>query len=91
MDFANPHPVFQSVPFTWEAGKWYTLKFQASTDGTNAVLKGKVWPRGESEPSDWTIQAVDELGNLHGSPGMFGNANDSEIMIDNISVTPNAT
>ena len=54
------------------------------------MLKGKVWPRGEKEPSDWTIEAVDELGNLHGSPGLFGNANESEILIDNIKVTPNA-
>jgi outer membrane protein assembly factor BamB len=81
----------KSVPFAWQAGKWYTLKFQVSTDGTKAVLKGKVWPRGEQEPSDWTISAADALGNLRGSPGMFGNANDSEIMIDNIEVTPNAT
>jgi hypothetical protein len=80
----------KSVKFPWQAGKWYTLKFQASTDGTKAVLKGKVWPRGEQEPSDWTISAADALGNLRGSPGMFGNANDSEIMIDNIEVTPNA-
>jgi hypothetical protein len=81
----------KTIPFTWEPNKWYTMKFQASTDGTQAVLKGKVWVRGEAEPSDWTIEAVDEQGNLRGSPGLFGNANESEIMLDNISVTPNAT
>ncbi|HEY1786150.1 MAG TPA: PQQ-binding-like beta-propeller repeat protein [Pirellulales bacterium] len=81
----------KTIKFPWQAGKWYTLKFQASTDGAQAVLKGKVWLRGEPEPSDWTLEAVDELGNLRGSPGMFGNANDSEIMIDNIQVTPNAS
>jgi len=81
----------KTIDFPWEAGKWYTMKFQASTEGTKAVLKGKVWPRGEKEPTDWTLQASDALGNLRGSPGMFGNANDSEIMIDNIEVTPNGT
>jgi hypothetical protein len=80
----------KSAPFKWEANKWYTLKFQAATDGTNAVLKGKAWPRGEAEPSEWTIEAVDQLGNLQGSPGMFGNAQESEITIDNVIVTPNA-
>jgi outer membrane protein assembly factor BamB len=79
----------KSVPFAWQPGKWYTMKLQASTDGANAVLKGKVWPRGEKEPTKWTIEAVDELGNLRGSPGLFGNAQEAEIFIDNISVTPN--
>ncbi len=65
------------------------MKLQASTSGEKAVLKGKVWPRGEKEPDKWTIEGVDELGNLRGSPGLFGNANDSEIWIDNIKVTPN--
>jgi outer membrane protein assembly factor BamB len=78
----------KSLPFPWQAGKWYTIKFQAATDGAKAVLKGKVWPRDEKEPSEWTIEAVDEVGNLSGSPGLFGNANDCEILIDNVSVTP---
>lgn len=80
----------KSVPFAWKPDTWYTLKFRAATDGGKAVLKGKVWKRGEAEPADWTIEAVDEAPNLNGSPGLFGNANDSEIMIDNISVTKNA-
>jgi len=80
----------KSVPFAWKPDTWYTLKFRAATDGGKAVLKGKVWKRGESEPDAWTIEAVDEAPNLVGSPGLFGNANDSEITIDNISVTKNA-
>jgi hypothetical protein len=79
----------KSVPFSWEAGTWYTLKFRAATDGGKAVLKGKVWKRGDKEPEAWTIEAVDEAPNLAGSPGLFGNANDSEITIDNISITKN--
>ena len=55
---------------------WYTIKFQAATDGGKAVLKGKVWPRGETEPNDWTVEAVDEVGNLAAAPGLFGNASD---------------
>jgi hypothetical protein len=65
------------------------MKFRAATDGGKAVLKGKVWKRGESEPEAWTIEAVDEAPNLVGSPGLFGNANDSEITYDNITVTKN--
>ncbi len=76
----------KTIPFPWEAGRWYTMKFEARTRGADAVLRGKVWPRGEPEPEGWTIEAVHEAGNLQGSPGFFGNAKDSEIFIDNVSV-----
>jgi outer membrane protein assembly factor BamB len=86
----------KSVPFAWEDGIWYSVKFRASTTGGKATLQGKVWKRDEKEPSGWSIEAVDEFPNLQGSPGIFGNANSSEdpakgvgIFIDNITVTPN--
>lgn len=76
----------KTIPFPWEAGRWYTMKFEARTRGNDALLRGKVWPRGEPEPEAWTIEAVHEKGNLQGSPGFFGNSKDSEISIDNVSV-----
>jgi outer membrane protein assembly factor BamB len=76
----------KTIPFAWEAGRWYTMRFEATRDGTTAVLRGKVWPKGESEPAAWTIEARHESGNLQGSPGFFGNSKDSEIYIDNVSV-----
>ena len=79
----------KTVPFAWEGGQWYTMKFRAAMENGKAVLKGKVWKRGEKEPAAWTIEAVDEAPNMHGSPGLFGNAQTSEILVDNISVTPN--
>lgn len=78
-----------NAPFTWEPDVWYVLKFRAETDGTKAVLKGKAWKKGEPEPSEWMITGTDEVGNLNGSPGLFGNAGDAEITYDNITVTPN--
>jgi len=83
----------KTIPFSWEAGRWYTIKFEARTrpaaagTAAAALLRGKVWPRGEQEPAAWTIEAVHELGNLQGSPGFFGNSKDSEISIDNVSIT----
>ena len=82
----------KTIPFAWEAGRWYTIKFEASTRPASggmpatALLRGKVWPRGEAEPAGWTLEAVHEAGNLQGSPGFFGNSKDSEISIDNVSV-----
>lgn len=79
----------QSVKFPWVADKWYTMKFRASVEDGNAVLRGKVWPRGEPEPKEWTITAVDKSPNLIGSPGLFGNANEAEMYYDNITVEAN--
>jgi outer membrane protein assembly factor BamB len=79
-----------SVPIKWKSDTWYTIKFRAAVEGGKAVLRGKVWPRDEQEPAAWTVEGTDEVGNLVGSPGLWGNANDSEITIDNILVTPNS-
>ena len=79
----------KNEPVAWQPHVWYTIKLRAATDGPKAVLKGKVWERGKPEPEQWTLEATDEVGNLVGSPGLFGNANDAEIFIDNILVTPN--
>ena len=78
-----------NVPFPWEPGVTYVLKFRAETDGAKAHLKGKAWKKGEAEPAEWTITGTDEAGNLNGSPGLFGNASVAEVTYDNITVTPN--
>ena len=79
----------KTVPFAWKPNTWYTMKFRAANEDGKAVLRGKVWPRGEPEPKEWTIEAVDVEPNRVGSPGLFGNASDAEIYLDNISVTAN--
>ncbi len=79
----------RSVPYEWKADVWYTLKLQASLEDGVAILKGKVWPRGEAEPSQWNVTATDDAANEEGSPGLFGNATNAEIYIDNVAVTSN--
>jgi hypothetical protein len=78
----------KDVPFTWKPDTWYTMKFQANVVDGKALLRGKVWPRGEAEPKEWTIEATDEAPNVNGSPGLFGNAGNAEVYYDNITVTP---
>jgi len=78
----------KDLPFTWKPDTWYTMKFQANVVDGKALLRGKVWPRGEAEPKEWTIEAVDEAPNVNGSPGLFGNAGNAEVYYDNITVTP---
>ncbi|MFO0180018.1 MAG: serine/threonine protein kinase, partial [Planctomyces sp.] len=79
----------KTMDFNWQADTWYTMKFRSETEGGKVTLRGKVWKRGESEPSEWQIEATDEVPNLQGSPGLFGNATDAEFFVDNVAVSSN--
>ncbi|MFV2065895.1 MAG: PQQ-binding-like beta-propeller repeat protein [Pirellulales bacterium] len=79
----------KTVPFAWQPETWYTMKVTTRLQGDQAVVQGKVWPREEKEPEAWTVVATDPAPNRNGSPGLYGNAKDAEIYIDNISVVPN--
>ncbi|MGE5194766.1 MAG: PQQ-binding-like beta-propeller repeat protein [Deltaproteobacteria bacterium] len=79
----------KTIPFAWKHDTWYTMKFQSENKDGKAILRGKVWPRGEAEPAEWTIEAADETPNVSGSPGLFGNASDAEVFVDNVKVTAN--
>ncbi|MGH7128529.1 MAG: pyrrolo-quinoline quinone, partial [Planctomycetaceae bacterium] len=81
------------VPFEWKPDVWYVMKLQATVEeqdgGQVAVLKGKVWPRGEDEPQDWQITWTDRPANAQGSPGVAGKSDFAEVFYDNIQVAPN--
>ncbi len=88
-----PHDIkSHSVPFAWDVDVWYRLKFQVTNetrDGVDySVCKGKVWKRDDPEPEDWSIEWADTPANYTGSPGLFGNATNTELFIDNVQVTP---
>lgn len=79
----------KNLPYKWTANKWYTIKLSASVEGKKAVLRGKVWVRGETEPADWQLVAEDIAPNTIGSPGLFANATNAELFYDNIQVEEN--
>jgi outer membrane protein assembly factor BamB len=79
----------RTIPFPWKSDVWYTMKFQSENKDGKAILRGKVWPRGDAEPGEWTIEAADETPNVSGSPGLFGNATDAEVFVDNVKVNAN--
>ncbi|OYW24365.1 MAG: hypothetical protein B7Z55_02385, partial [Planctomycetales bacterium 12-60-4] len=83
---------YYSQDFAWTADTWYRLKFRVTItekDGEPAaLLQGKAWKRDEAEPAEWSIEWTDSPANVNGSPGLFGNAKDAEIFIDNVIVTP---
>jgi hypothetical protein len=79
----------KTIDYAWQPKTWYTLKFQSENKDGQAILRGKVWPRGETEPMEWTIEAADGTPNVIGSPGLFGNSSPSEFYIDNVQVYQN--
>lgn len=79
----------KTIPFEWQPNQWYTMKFQSEIRDGAAVLRGKVWKRGETEPTSWQIEAADATPNLMGSPGLFGNSSLAEFYIDNVEVHAN--
>jgi hypothetical protein len=78
-----------SIAYTWTKDTWYTLKLTVENLPDGRVhARGKVWLRGETEPTAWTIEKFDSMGNHRGSPGLFGDA-PAEIYYDNLKVTKN--
>lgn len=80
--------MYTAAPFAWQPGIWYRMRFEVTTDDDKAIVRGKVWPRGEAEPSDWTISTEDPHPIPAGSPGLSGYS-PTPIYFDNIEVTPN--
>lgn len=74
-----------------KADIWYRMKLTVSPGENNesAIVQAKVWPRGEAEPGEWTLEFEDTFPNLQGSPGLFGDSKEAEFYVDNLTVTPN--
>ena len=93
-----PMPRIQKdVPFDWKPDVWYRMKVRVDPRGQAGVVRGKVWPRAETEPQAWTIELEDPFPTLNGSPGFTafspGTTERSEgpvAYFDNIEVTPNS-
>jgi hypothetical protein len=80
---------FSETEFRPTPGVWYTLKLMVVPEADQAVARGKLWPRDEDEPSDWTIELIDSAPNLQGTPGIFGKTENAEVYLDNVTVTAN--
>jgi len=72
------------------AGKWYTVKFAVGVKDGTAQLRGKMWPRGEEEPGEWSIETTDPHALEHGSPGLYVYRL-SDCYFDNVIVSPAET
>ncbi len=88
------------VAYDWQPDTWYTAKFAVEQKEKTALVRGKVWKKGEAEPTDWTISFEDPFPNRKGAAGLYGyipNVQEnngkidpgSELFFDNLSITPN--
>ena len=84
------------VEYKWKPDTWYVMKLEVRPLGKGQVrARGKVWPKGQPEPAAWTVERVDPIGSLKGSPGLYADAMNSaagggsEMYYDNIKVYRN--
>ena len=80
--------VMAEVDFPWEPDTWYRLMLRVDIEGERGIVRGKVWPRDDPEPADWTLTIEDPLPNRTGSPGIIGYS-PIDIYFDNVSVVEN--
>lgn len=89
------------VAFDWQPNVWYTMKFVVEHTEKTAVVRGKVWKKGDAEPAAWTVSFEDPFPNRVGGAGLYGYianvqqnedgtiAPGSELYFDNLGITPN--
>ena len=75
----------KEISFFADPDVWYTMKLRVDLHSDGAHVLGKIWPRGESEPAEWTIEAVDPHPNETGSPGVYYYEM-AESYVDNVHV-----
>jgi hypothetical protein len=90
--------VNEAVEFDWAPGQWYTVKFAIEQKEKTAVVRGKVWKKGETEPQKWTVEFEDPSPNREGAAALYGYISDplindknpgADAYYDNVKITPN--
>ncbi|HET9216061.1 MAG TPA: PQQ-binding-like beta-propeller repeat protein [Terriglobia bacterium] len=75
--------------FAWKPDTWYRLKLRVENMPEGRVrVQGKAWAVGEPEPSAWTLEKIDPIGNREGAPGLFLDAQFGAYL-DNFALTAN--
>jgi outer membrane protein assembly factor BamB len=78
-----------TVPYTWKPDTWYHLKLRVENLPDGKVrARGKVWPTGQTEPTQWAIDKTDPIGNRQGAPGFMADA-EFGAYFDNLKLTAN--
>lgn len=78
----------KDVPFTVESDVWYRMKLVVEPGKTSTMVRGKLWKRGEAEPSAWTLEFDDPVVLQAGAPGLYGDS-PADIAWDNLKIISN--
>jgi outer membrane protein assembly factor BamB len=86
-----------TIAFPWQPGVWYRMKLSVEVKEDKAIARGKVWPRDQPEPKEWTVEVEDSTPNREGAPALYGNATavqgpkspGTEIFYTNVKITAN--
>ncbi len=62
----------KKTSYEWKPGGWTCVHFALVAEDDGLVARGKVWPAGEEEPADWTIEAPLENKPPAGRPSLWG-------------------
>ncbi len=88
--------------FDWQPDVWYTAKLTVEQKEKSALIRAKVWKKGEAEPSKWTYEFEDPNPNRNGAAALYGFITNvspqddgtilpgSDVYYDNVTVTPNS-
>ncbi|HEX4915584.1 MAG TPA: PQQ-binding-like beta-propeller repeat protein [Vicinamibacterales bacterium] len=76
------------IDFKWDPDKWYRMKLRVDHEKGVARVRGKVWPADAPEPAAWTIEKVDTIPHVMGSPGIYADGI-SDVYFDNVKVYRN--
>jgi hypothetical protein len=87
--------VNHGTEFDWQPNTWYTLKMAVEQKEKTAVVRGKVWKKGDPEPAKWTVEFEDPSPNREGAAAVYAYISNvteveagSDAYFDNLSVTP---
>ncbi len=94
----------KTISYPWTDNVWYTLKLTVTQQGSEALVRGKIWEKDKPEPAEWTLEVVDKAPNLNGAAGLYARVPPgsievgakpadtkpgSEMFFDNLKITPN--
>jgi outer membrane protein assembly factor BamB len=80
----------------WKKDTWYTAKLTVTQTDKTALVKAKVWEKGQPEPEAWTVEFEDPSPNREGAAALYGYVSGitdrpgANIYYDNVKITPHA-
>ncbi|MEL7059274.1 MAG: PQQ-binding-like beta-propeller repeat protein [Acidobacteriota bacterium] len=90
ISWASERRMMRQFDFPWDIDAWYTMKLRVDHEGegdtAKAIIRGKVWKRGDPEPDAWTVEVEDALPIDTGAPGLYTFA-PVQSYFDNVQVT----